>query len=422
MEDHRSKSIPESAGGELIPVPSQPLAMPATGSNLDAALADEEPQPGKGHGSLIWRGKRLVALCVLLCGVAAFFLSRYQQPVYRTSTSLEVQPLNDDFLKLGDVNPVSRTADQLPGAFIQGQIEILSSRAMIGKVVDGMGTGLPADFVQRRGWLGSVREVFGITPMPQVPFREHAVEVARSNLKITTPVGTRVITIQYQASDPKAAADFANLLARTYIEENLQLRLKAMQGTTDWLNRQVDILRGKLQNSEAQLQAYSRSVGLLYTGERENISELKLKQLQDELSRAETDRVNQQSRYELLKSSSPDTLPDALQGTAIREYQIKSAELGQQLAQASTLLTPNHYKVKELQAQVAEIEKAMDREQKALAQRITNAYESARRREQLLSAAYRSQATLVTGQGLLAARYNLLKREVDTNRDRKSVV
>ncbi len=43
--------------------------------------------------------------------------------------------------------------------------------------------------------------------------------------------------------------------------------------------------------------------GLLFTSEKDNVAEEKLRQLQEELSKAQADRVASQSRYELVVHS-----------------------------------------------------------------------------------------------------------------------
>ena len=50
---------------------------------------------------------------------------------------------------------------------------------------------------------------------------------------------------------------------------------------------------GSLQDAEDQLQAYARETGLVFTGESDNIADQKLRQIQEELSRAEAERANQ---------------------------------------------------------------------------------------------------------------------------------
>jgi capsular exopolysaccharide synthesis family protein len=146
------------------------------------------------------------------------------------------------------------------------------------------------------------------------------------------------------------------------------------------------------------------------------MSEDKLRQLQEALSKAQADRVARQSRFEMANSSPPETLPDVLNDTALRDYQAKLTGLRQQRAEFATTFTPGYSKVKRLEAQIATLESALEKERSAIIKRIRNEYDEALRRENLLTVDYAKQARLVTLEAGKAIQYNILKRELDSNR------
>jgi capsular exopolysaccharide synthesis family protein len=178
----------------------------------------------------------------------------------------------------------------------------------------------------------------------------------------------------------------------------------------------MEDVRIKLEKSEDELQSYAHASGLLFTSEKDNIAEEKLRQLQEELSKAQADRVGAQSKYELASTASPESLPEVLDDKTLGEYQVKLTDLRRQLAELSSSLTPAHPAVNKVQAQIAALESALEKERTNVIQRIRNEFESAQRRENLLARNYASQARLVSEQAAKVAHYNILKREVDTNR------
>jgi capsular exopolysaccharide synthesis family protein len=155
---------------------------------------------------------------------------------------------------------------------------------------------------------------------------------------------------------------------------------------------------------------------LLFTSEKDNIAEEKLRQLQEELSKAQADRVGTQSKYELVSTAPPESLPEVLDDKTLGEYQVKLTDLRRQLAELSSSLTAAHPAVNKVQAQIAALESALEKERTNIIQRIRNEFESAQRRENLLARNYASQARLVSEQAAKVSHYNILKREVDTNR------
>jgi capsular exopolysaccharide synthesis family protein len=98
------------------------------------------------------------------------------------------------------------------------------------------------------------------------------------------------------------------------------------------------------------------------------------------------------------------------------QYQLQIAELRRQLAELSTTFTADHYKTQKVQASIKELEAARDRERKNIISRIRVDYEAAERREAQLQKAFQQQAESLSGQAEHLIQYNLLAREVETNK------
>jgi capsular exopolysaccharide synthesis family protein len=246
--------------------------------------------------------------------------------------------------------------------------------------------------------------------------RQVLLEQAKESLKVKAQGQTRIIEILVDSPDPKLAADFANTLASEFIDMNLEARWQMTQRTGEWLSRQLEEMRIKLERSEDRLQAYARQAGLMFTEKQGSVEEDRLRQLQEELSKARAERIARQSRFELAKASPPETLADVLNDASLREYQTKLTDLRREESELSTTYTPEHAKVKRVRAQLETIAAALKSERDAILQRIRNDYEEAVRREKLLELDYERQSRLVSEQSEKAIQYNILKREVDSNR------
>ncbi|MEZ5353290.1 MAG: polysaccharide biosynthesis tyrosine autokinase [Bryobacteraceae bacterium] len=177
-------------------------------------------------------------------------------------------------------------------------------------------------------------------------------------------------------------------------------------------------MRGKLEQSEAQLQNYSRGAGLVITDEngRDNVAEEKLRQMQTEYGRAEAERVAKQSIYEVATSAAADTVPQVIDDGRLSQYQTRITELKRELAEKSAALTPAHPQVIRLNAQIGEMETTLRRERANIIARIKNDYDAALRRERMLEDSYRKQMQAVSDNSTKSIYYGLLKREVETNR------
>ena len=270
---------------------------------------------------------------------------------------------------------------------------------------------------KERSRFAAWRKVLGLPASRADANREELLRRVAKNLTIEAEPKTRLVEILYNSTDPKLAADFANALTVEFIQQNLDARWKTTQQTGDWLTRQMEDVRIKLEKADDELQNYANASGLLFTSESDNIAEEKLRQLQEELSKAQADRVEAQSKYESAAKAPPESLPEVLDDKTLGEIQVRLTDLRRQLAELSSALTPAHPSVRKVQAQITALESALESKRASIVERIHNEFQSAQRRENLLARNYAAQAQLVSEQAVKVAHYNILKREVDSNRE-----
>ena len=388
-----------------------PAVSPPTVYSADPS---SRPQPGSvlDYWGLIWRGKTLFASCTIAGLLVSLGILFSQAPMYRARSSLEVQDLNHDFVDMKLASPVaeSSAADALTN--IQTQIKILQSDTLIDRALQNAGIKSAADLNSRQGetrWAGIVN-VAGTNGG-----RETLAEMAGKNLKVGVAGQTRIVEVSFDAPRPELAARFANSLVSEFIEQNSQARWQMNRQTSDWLAGQLTELRDKVGRSENALEAYARKQSLIYTADKQPVSEEKLRQLQGELSRAQADRVEKQSRFEIARSASPDTLPDVLNDSNLRALETSLTDLQRQAAQLEVTFTPDYSQTKKLHAEAGALQEAIAKKQAEIVTRITNELSGAQRREQLLAAAYADQTLRVTDDSQKSIQYDDLKREVDTN-------
>ena len=379
----------------------------------------EEPMDTNQGGLLdYWRilkrRKGTVILVSFLGLLIGTLVTLPQTPIYQARTSIEIQDVNQNFLNSKETSPVYDFGAETALMDIQTQIKILQSDTLIGRTLAKLRISAPPRNETSR--IPAWRKALNL-PEPTVRGeRETAMSVAAGNLKVRAAAQTRIIELTCDSTNPKLAADFLNTLTNDYIDQNIEVRWQMSQRTGLWLSRQLEDMRIKLERSEDGLQSYARQAGLLFTGDKNNVSEEKLRELQSSLSAAQADRVARQSKWEIARAAAPETLPDVLNDPSLREYQAKLADLRRQQAELVATFKPGYTKVKRVEAQVAELESTLERERKSILERIRHEYDEAARREALLATAYQTQARIVTTDGEKSVQYNILKREVDSNR------
>ncbi len=337
-----------------------------------------------------------------------------QTPLYRARTSVEILEMNDNFLNFKQVSPVAQTGANLETAGIQTQMKLLQSDSLLERVIAKLKKNMPSP--GPAGRVSAWHKAMNLPePSPAAALDATLQKVAKS-VAVHVTGQTSIIEVTVDSVNPQLAARFANTLANEYIEQNLESRWKTTETTSNWLARQLDDMRIKLERSEDALQSYARKSGLLFTDEKTSVSEEKLRQLQQELPAATADRIARQSRYEMAQHSPPDALPDVLNDDGLRDVQSKITDLRRQIAQLSATYTPEYKSLKRAQAELVSLEAAFHHDRAAILKRIKNEYDESARKEKLLSSAYQAQTAQVTGEGEKSIQYKILKREADSNR------
>jgi capsular exopolysaccharide synthesis family protein len=408
---------------------SGPASYPArlTGYGESAPVDPGEDPEGGGlieYWRILRRNRGTLFLIACLGVIVAVLVTLPQTPVYRARTALEIQNINNDFLNAKQVNPVSESQDNGGNVLtdVQTQMKIIQGEHLLDLVIDKYKAENKLAPLESAGLLTGLRKVARLPP-PRPEDLDYAIrQKATKNLTVRQSGQTRLVEVLFDSTDPAFAAAFLNDLTAAYIDSNMDARWQMSQHTSDWLTRQLDDMRAKLERSEDSLEAYARKSGLLYTappngssGEKTNVSEEKLRQLQEELSKAQADRASAESRYETAKAAPPDALADVLSDPSLRDLQTKLTDLRREEADLIAVYTEKHEKVRRVQAQIAPLETAFATGRAAILDRIRNDYDTALSRERLLRSDYDSQAGIVSEQSEKSIQYNILKREVDSN-------
>jgi len=355
----------------------------------------------------------LLGVLMLILGIGLGALSVVlQRPVYRAQTMLEFQATPEPSAMFQGFQ-ADRAPDQV---YIQTQIRVLTAPALLNSVLTRMQTETfpPAPFAI--DIFSKLRLRFFPDARDPMTLLREGVDQALASFEARPVNGTRIVELMCESSSAEIAANFVNLAADEFIQQTLQSRMQERQQAAQHLGEQLEETRFKLQEAEQRLQDFVRKSGNIFVTQENTLADTKLRQLQGELSTIQADRIAKQARYELARTSAPESLPDVLDDENLRAYQAQLTQLRREYAALNATLTPRHYKVQKVAAQIAQLEAVYQQDVKNVLQRIKNDYETALRREKLLTAAHATQAGQVSVQAVGAADYNALRREVDTLR------
>jgi capsular exopolysaccharide synthesis family protein len=345
--------------------------------------------------------------------LVAGLISFLQTPLYRTHTLLEIQNINSDFMNMKQARPVSDesqdSADLLMD--VETQAEVLQTASLTENTKQEMRqAGLKPEWrPQPSLWAGLTGK-----PKPPASFDSILYKVGKS-VKVK-PVGeTRVIRVEVDAPSPALASAFANTLVREYVQENIKSHLQMSEAAENLTRDQLVAMRRKLDGSEQEMQNYANAHKLVYTSERQNISDDKLRQLQADLLHARTDLADKDAQRQMSLSGKTGSLPEIVKDTELRQLQSKLIELRRHEAELLTVYRPAHDEVKKVQAQISEMETAINEESGKVVAGIDNEYQETKQKEEALSAAWDKAVQDAAVGSQAAVQYDMLKHDVDSN-------
>lgn len=384
---------------QLVPRPAYDRARITRAAELEAIVRPVE------YFRIFNQRKWLILLCAIVGMGLGYWLASRQRPVYRAQASIEIQGINQDVLTTRQVDPQA-TGDTSSQAYFNTQVRILQSRPLFERVIAKLNLSAPAPAGGQ-----------GATPAGQL--QAMPPEVIAASLKVRSALeDNRIVDVSFDAPEPKMAADVVNTLIAEFIQQGLEARWDAAQRTGDWLNTKLEDVKTKLAAAEERLRLYAESSGIMTSADSTNTdpAEQTLRSLQDELSRARADRILKESVYEAVAKSQLKDLPSTFDNSPLTGLQSKLTELRRELAELSSNLTPEHYKVKRVQAQILELEGAYEKQKQSAMERLNQEFTTAQRREAMLAQLYEKQMDVMRTQAGNHVQYSTLRHEVDSTR------
>src|SRR5438874_1617669 len=385
----------------------------------------EEPLDFRAYARILRKRFSTVLIVFFLVFAVTLIATLKEKPVYRAQVLLEIQKENPDIPTIKDLYELESVSD----SYLKTQYSILASESVARQVIDQLHLDTLPEFNRPKWWqLGKRlslprKQTFALDPVrpgqdPEV--YQRVLERFQGRLTIDPVSRSRLVNVRFDSNDAQLSARIANTLAENYIDQNLDARWKATQKAADWLSQQLVGVKAKLEKSEEQLQDYARHNGLVFLetdkGASENVANERLQQLQEELTKAQTERYQKEALYRLVQAGDYGSLPGVVENKLIQDLSERLADLKRELAQLSTKFNAEYPRVKEIQSQIDEIEGTLKEERQRAADKITNEYFAALRRESLVKEALDGQQKQVNLIAEKAVQYNILKREVETNK------
>lgn len=268
-----------------------------------------------------------------------------------------------------------------------------------------------------------------VQPVAASSFRQDQAEAERlqpyvnylqSSLRIEPVPDTRLIDIGFSHLDPGIATKVVNTIADIFVLSNMEKRTDTNLTQADFLQKRIAELQTEIRNGEERLVNYARNNQIVSLEGNQNTVVERLVTLSAELLRAENERKSAEAAYQAAQS--PGAAAALVRQSASQSSQIEGtiAGLRQRRAQLLAKTTEEWPEVKEIDSQIAELQKQADeaRNQSVtiLLTNLKTAYLQASAREESLRRSFQEQQGATVTQNQAAISYRMLQQEVATNK------
>jgi capsular exopolysaccharide synthesis family protein len=237
------------------------------------------------------------------------------------------------------------------------------------------------------------------------------------SIEIEIVRNTSLLLVSFTSPDPELSALGANVVAREFIDEDLEGKYRATTRAADFLARQLDELEARIADSEAKLLRYARESGIVNLAASQTIARKRLADLNDALTAAETEMIALGARAGSAETTLEQGLPDSLKSERVDAIEARLADRELELAGLEARFGSEWPAVEKLRLEIGVLRQHAATERKSISQAAQGAYRLARSEHSQLSAAIDAQRRLVDDLDERSIQYDILRRESESTKE-----
>ena len=374
----------------------------------------------RGLGRVLWQKRALIGGVTLVAAGAAFLVVNAITPRYRSESRILLETRENVFLRAeADKNNADRTT--IDAEAVASQIQVVLSRDLARQVIQKEGLADNPEF-DSGGSLRAILGLFGIGRDPSAMTKEErTLEAYYERINVSSVEKSRVIAVDFSSANADLAARVANTIAETYLSMQQTAKQDQTRAAGNWLAGEIDKMRKKVEEAEAKVEDYRSRSNLFLGANNTLLPTQQLTDLNAQIAAARGQKADLEARAkqlrEMIRSGKPIESADIANSDAMRRLIEQRIALRSQLAEQSTTLLDQHPRIKELRAQIAEVDRQIRTEGERLARQLDNDAQLAGDRLDSLTASIDQVKRLASQTNEQDVQLRALEREAKTQRD-----
>lgn len=374
-------------------------------------------------GGALARKRGWIIVPTVLALVASVAAVNLVTPRYKSESRILIDGRENVFLRPNSDRAEERQA--LDAEAVTSQVQLVLSRDLAREIIKKNKLAERPEFdpvLQGVSPLKSLAAMVGIgrDPFSMTP-EERVLDAYYERLQAYAVDKSRVIVVEFQSADPDLAARVANSIADGYLVLQQSARQEQAKNASQWLAGEIDSLRKKVSEAEARVEDFRSKSSLFVGTNNTTLSNQQMGEVNTQLNNARSMKADAESKArlirEMLQSGKPIESSEVLNSESMRTPSQQRVALRAQLAEQSSTLLGNHPRIKELKAQLADLDNQIRDEAAKIARSLENDARFANGRVQELTLSLeqlKKQATSTNGQDV---QLRALEREAKSQRD-----
>lgn len=366
-----------------------------------------------------WTVLTFFAIVVVSVVTATFLMT----PIYRASLTLQIERQEAKVLDYQGVTPNEMQGETKD--FYQTQYELLKSRSLAQRVIEQLNLANhplyedkgPSRLEAIRAWFSTEPQA-ELTPADAEQARKmRLTERFLEELTIEPVRNSRLVKLHFDSPDAQLAHRVVNAMSEAFINVSLERRVDASSYAKVFLEERIQQLKLKLEESEKALVTFARREEIVRGGEQQDSVDTQVMQeFTAALAKAQQERIRAEALYQQMQGGNVEGMPLVLENKVIQQFKEQKAKLETEYQENLKIYKPSYPKMQQIETQIAEMQAKILEELNHIRNGIRTSYEASRAQEALLQAKMNESKQMVLNVQDRSIDYNILKREVDTNR------
>ena len=362
----------------------------------------------------------------LTAGLLTFIALQFVTPLYTSQARILIEHDEPAFMRPRAESVNADRRSLLDPEAVASQVQVLLSRDLAYQVVKARKLEDKREFNTPAGPTAAIKKIFVALGLARAPTRtareERALDAFEKRLSVFQVAKSRVIAVEFDSWDAETAAGVANDMAEVYLTWQQKVKLEQTKDATHWLNEQIKTLRAEVAASEAAIEKYRASSGIVSGSNNISLDAQQLSELNSQLILARAQRSEAEARAALIRKMLKEkgdvaAAPDVLRSTLIQRLLEQHVRVRRELAELSATLLPSHPRIRQLNSESADLLRQIRQEAKKVVSSLENEAQISGAREASLRSSLDDLKKRSSTTRSDEIKLRSLEREAKANRD-----